>query len=69
MKLRTMSAALGTAAMLAAWGVAPPTTADVWAQNGGGNGGSANGGAGGNAGSGGAGGGGGSVGGVVSNGN
>jgi len=36
MKLRTMMAVLGTTAMLTAWGVTPPTTADVWAQNQGG---------------------------------
>jgi hypothetical protein len=38
MKLRIMTAVLGTAAMLAAWGVAPPTTGDAWAQGNGGNG-------------------------------
>src|SRR5215207_9267541 len=34
MKLKTMTAVLGATALLAAWGVTPPTTADAWAQDG-----------------------------------
>src|SRR4051812_49477062 len=52
MKLRIMTAVLGTAAMLTAWGVTPPTTAEVAAQGNGGNGGSSTGGNGGSGGNG-----------------